>query len=61
MIARAKPVTLSYAGGWVLARQFAAPHGAANAKRILLVHGWGSRSDYLAAMIDGLVKGEPRW
>ncbi|MBZ7921906.1 alpha/beta hydrolase [Ensifer adhaerens] len=57
VIARAKPVTLSYAGGWVLARQFAAPHGAANAKRILLVHGWGSRSDYLAAMIDGLVKG----
>lgn len=57
IIATGKPVTLSYAGGWVLARQFAAPRNAANAKRILLVHGWGSRSDYLAAMIDGLVKG----
>ncbi|MBK5569188.1 alpha/beta fold hydrolase [Ensifer sp. SSB1] len=57
VIARGQPVTLSYAGGWVLARRFAAPREAANTKRILLVHGWGSRSDYLAAMIDGLVKG----
>ncbi|MEI2296993.1 alpha/beta fold hydrolase [Ensifer sp. MJa1] len=57
VIAQGQPVTLSYAGGWVLARRFAAPRHAANAKRVLLVHGWGSSSDYLAAMIEGLVKG----
>jgi hypothetical protein len=57
VIARGQPVTLSYAGGWVLARKFAAPREAANTKRILLVHGWGSRSDYLSAMIDGLGRG----
>ncbi|WP_077961052.1 alpha/beta fold hydrolase [Ensifer adhaerens] len=57
LIAKGHPVTLSYAGGWVLARQFFPARRAANTKRILLVHGWGSRSDYLAAMIDGLVKG----
>ena len=34
----------------------AACYGGAT-KRILLVHGWGSRSDYLAAMIDGLMAG----
>ncbi|HEV7304919.1 alpha/beta hydrolase [Ensifer sp.] len=57
VIAKGHPVTLSYAGGWVLARQFVPAREAANTKRILLVHGWGSRSDYLAAMIEGLVKG----
>lgn len=55
VMAKAQPVTLSFSGGWVMARHFpaAADHGAA--KRVLLVHGWGSRSDYLAAMIDGLL------
>ncbi len=57
VIAKGQPVTLSYAGGWVLARQFFPARTAANVKRVLLVHGWGSRSDYLAVMIDGLVKG----
>ncbi|NVD38735.1 alpha/beta fold hydrolase [Ensifer sp. HO-A22] len=54
VIAKGKPVTLSYAGGWVMARHFVGPR---NTKRVLLVHGWGSRSDYLAAMIEGLVAG----
>ncbi|MGH6807834.1 MAG: alpha/beta fold hydrolase [Ensifer adhaerens] len=57
VIAKGKPVTLSYAGGWVMARHFVGPRNAANTKRVLLVHGWGSRSDYLAAMIEGLVAG----
>ncbi|MGE6784679.1 alpha/beta fold hydrolase [Ensifer adhaerens] len=57
VIAKGQPVTLSYAGGWVLARHFFPARTAANVKRVLLVHGWGSRSDYLAVMIDGLVKG----
>ncbi|OBZ92328.1 hydrolase [Pararhizobium polonicum] len=54
VMARARPVTLSYAGGWVMARHFEARAEQGAGKRILLVHGWGSRSDYLAAMIEGL-------
>jgi pimeloyl-ACP methyl ester carboxylesterase len=57
LMARAQPVTLSFAGGWVMARHFAAPADRREAKRILLVHGWGSRSDYLAPMIEGLTAG----
>ena len=56
VMARAHPLTLSYAGGWVMARHFRA-QGDGVAKRVLLVHGWGSRSDYLAKMIEGLVAG----
>jgi pimeloyl-ACP methyl ester carboxylesterase len=56
VMARAHPVTLSYAGGWVTARHFRA-QGDGVPKRILLVHGWGSRSNYLAAMIEGLLAG----
>ena len=54
VMARARPVTLSFAGGWVMAHHFEgrAEHGAS--KCVLLVHGWGSRSDYLAPMIEGL-------
>lgn len=54
VMARAHPVTLSYAGGWVTAKHFRAP-GGRSAKRVLLVHGWGSRSNYLSAMIEGLL------
>lgn len=57
VMARARPVTLSFAGGWVMARHFEARPDRSAPKRILLVHGWGSRSDYLAAMIEGLLAG----
>lgn len=58
VMARARPVTMSFAGGWVLAKHFEAQSAGGTAtKRILLVHGWGSRSNYLAAMIDGLTAG----
>lgn len=57
VMARGKPVSLSFSGGWAMARHFEAQPGKSTAKRILLVHGWGSRIDYLAAMIDGLVAG----
>ncbi|WP_438747951.1 alpha/beta fold hydrolase [Pararhizobium sp. O133] len=57
VMARGKPVSLSFSGGWAMARHFEAKPGRAPAKRILLVHGWGSRIDYLATMIDGLVAG----
>lgn len=57
VMARARPVTLSFAGGWVMARHFEARSDRSAPKRILLVHGWGSRSDYLAAMIEGLLAG----
>jgi pimeloyl-ACP methyl ester carboxylesterase len=56
-MARARPVTLSFAGGWITAKHFEAQSIGGVTKRILLVHGWGSRSDYLAAMIDGLTAG----
>lgn len=54
VIGRGRPVTLSFAGGWVMARHFEARCDRDPVRRVLLVHGWGSRSDYLAAMIDGL-------
>jgi pimeloyl-ACP methyl ester carboxylesterase len=57
VMARARPVTLSFEGGWVMAKHFEARSVAGATRRILLVHGWGSRSDYLAAMIDGLTAG----
>ncbi len=57
VMARGKPVSLSFSGGWAMARHFEAELGKPAAKRILLVHGWGSRIDYLATMIDGLVAG----
>lgn len=57
VMARGKPVSLSFSGGWAMARHFEAEPGRVAAKRILLVHGWGSRIDYLATMIDGLVAG----
>jgi pimeloyl-ACP methyl ester carboxylesterase len=57
VMARGKPVSLSFSGGWAMARHFEAVPGKPAAKRILLVHGWGSRIDYLATMIDGLVVG----
>jgi pimeloyl-ACP methyl ester carboxylesterase len=56
-IAMGTPVSLSFSGGWAMARHFEANAGRGASKRILLVHGWGSRIDYLAAMIDGLIAG----
>ncbi|MDK1386715.1 alpha/beta fold hydrolase [Sinorhizobium sp. 8-89] len=49
-----RKVTLSFAGGWVVAHHFARRVDA-DGPRILLAHGWGSRSDYLATLIDGLL------
>lgn len=57
VMARGKPVSLSFSGGWAMARHFEAEPGKLATKRILLVHGWGSRIDYLATMINGLVAG----
>jgi pimeloyl-ACP methyl ester carboxylesterase len=57
VMARARLVTLSFAGGWVTAKHFEAQSAGGPTKRILLVHGWGSCSNYLAAMIDGLTAG----
>ncbi|CAN7475149.1 alpha/beta fold hydrolase [Pararhizobium sp. LjRoot238] len=57
VMATARPVTLSFAGGWVMARHFEGRADRGAAKRVLLVHGWGSRSDYLATMIEGLLAG----
>lgn len=54
VVARARRVTLSIAGGWVVARHFQRRVGGSG-PRVLLAHGWGSRSDYLATMIDGLL------
>jgi pimeloyl-ACP methyl ester carboxylesterase len=57
VMASARLVTLSFAGGWVMAKHFDAQSTGIATRRILLVHGWGSRSDYLAPMIDGLTAG----
>ncbi|KQV31426.1 hydrolase [Rhizobium sp. Root73] len=57
VMARARPVTLSFSDGWVMAKHFQAQSAGSATKRILLVHGWGSRSNYLAPMIDGLTAG----
>ncbi|KQS98123.1 MULTISPECIES: alpha/beta fold hydrolase [unclassified Rhizobium] len=57
VMARGKPVSLSFSGGWAMARHFEAEPGKLATKRILLAHGWGSRIDYLATMINGLVAG----
>jgi pimeloyl-ACP methyl ester carboxylesterase len=51
---RSRKVTLSIAGGWVVARHFERRAGS-RGPRVLLAHGWGSRSDYLVTMIDGLL------
>lgn len=53
IMAKAVSVTLSYAGGWVLARDFPV---AGATRRALVVHGWGSRSEYMATLIDRLVR-----
>ena len=57
VMAGARPVTLSFAGGWITAKHFDAQPAGGAKSRVLLVHGWGSRSNYLAAMIDGLTAG----
>lgn len=54
LMEESRKVTLSFAGGWVFARHFRR-RGGGSGPRVLLTHGWGSRSDYLAAMIDGLL------
>lgn len=54
VMALSRSVTLSIAGGWVVAHHFGRPAGS-RGPRVLLVHGWGSRSDYLATLIDGLL------
>ena len=54
LMEESRKVTLSFAGGWVLTRHFQR-RGGGGGPRVLLTHGWGSRSDYLAAMIDGLL------
>jgi pimeloyl-ACP methyl ester carboxylesterase len=54
IIGQSRKVTLSFAGGWVVARHFPRRAGTSG-PRVLLAHGWGSRSDYLATMIDGLL------
>lgn len=54
IVARSRSVTLSFAGGWFVARHFERLAGG-KGPRVLLVHGWGSRSDYLVTMIDRLL------
>lgn len=54
VMARSRKVTLSFAGGWVAARHFERRPGG-RGPRILVAHGWGSRSDHLAALIEGLL------
>ena len=54
LMEKSQSVTLSFAGGWVFARYFRR-RGGRKGPRVLLTHGWGSRSDYLAALIDGLL------
>jgi len=57
VLARAERVSLSlsFAGGAAVAHRFLPDAARANGKRILLTHGWGSRVDYLTALIEGLV------
>ncbi|ASY56799.1 alpha/beta hydrolase [Sinorhizobium sp. CCBAU 05631] len=54
LMEQSRKITLSFAGGWVFVRHFPR-HGSGRGPRVLLTHGWGSRSDYLAALIDGLL------
>ncbi|AFL52677.1 pimeloyl-ACP methyl ester carboxylesterase [Sinorhizobium fredii] len=54
LMEQSRKVTLSFAGGWVFARHFER-RGSGRGPRVLLAHGWGSRSDYLAVLIDGLL------
>ncbi len=56
-VARAERVTLSLslAGGGAVAHRFLPDAARATGKRVLVTHGWGSRVDYLTALIDGLV------
>ncbi|APG91373.1 alpha/beta fold hydrolase [Sinorhizobium americanum] len=54
LMQQSRKVTLSFAGGWVFVRHFQR-RGSGRGPRVLLTHGWGSRSDYLAALIDGLL------
>lgn len=59
VMARAKRVTLSFAGGWVAVRHFTpvtVTGQQGSPPRVLVVHGWGSRSDYLAPLVSGLVE-----
>jgi pimeloyl-ACP methyl ester carboxylesterase len=54
VMARSRRVTLSFAGGWLVARHFERLPGGSG-PRVLLAHGWGSRSDYLATMVESLL------
>ena len=52
---QAQRVELRFAGGTAVAYRFAARPCEAFAGRVLVVHGWGSRAAYLAALTEGLV------
>ncbi len=52
---QAERVELGFAGGTAVAHRFAARPCGSFAGRVLVVHGWGSRAAYLAALTEGLV------
>lgn len=51
---RADRSTLATLGGRVASYRFSAMDEASPAKRVLIVHGWGSRSEYLTDLAMGL-------
>ncbi|OJF93446.1 alpha/beta fold hydrolase [Pararhizobium antarcticum] len=57
VVARAERVSLSLplSGGAAVAHRFLPDATVANGKRVLVTHGWGSRVDYLTALVEGLV------
>ncbi|MBD9372223.1 alpha/beta fold hydrolase [Rhizobium sp. ARZ01] len=52
---QAERVPLTFAGGRAMAHCFRARACESFKGRVLVVHGWGSRTDYLSALTSGLV------
>ncbi|MCX8999830.1 alpha/beta hydrolase [Rhizobiaceae bacterium BDR2-2] len=58
-LSRAEPRTISTPHGKVMTYRLAPPNAAAGPSgggRHLVVHGWGSRSEYMAALAEGVAK-----
>lgn len=53
-LAKAEPLELETAHGKVMTYRLAPEGGRAGGGRYLVLHGWGSRSEYMAALAEGI-------
>ncbi|MEQ8451202.1 MAG: alpha/beta fold hydrolase [Nitratireductor sp.] len=53
-MAEARLHRLTTPSGWVVAHDFRPPPGTGRRRTVLVIHGWRSRSDHMAAIVDAL-------